>query len=159
MSGVAWMPVQGNFVPANYFPMPQGYSGNVYPGYGMMSPTMPVGYQQPVQPLQDPQNNSASLLQMLRESDYPSQREWAADQLASQSNPLVVNALLTAAKDDPAPMVRACCVRCLTRMQVQTVAVANVLQQLQEDKDPRVRDAVVQAMTAMGLTPTNPAGK
>ena len=78
------MPVQGQFVPAHYFPSPQGYPANVYAGYGMMNPAMPVGYQQPALPQADPQNNPALLLQMLRESDYPSQREWAADQLTIQ---------------------------------------------------------------------------
>jgi hypothetical protein len=128
----------------------------------MMNPAMPVGYQQPALPQADPQNNPALLLQMLRESDYPSQREWAADQLTiqrGQSSPQVVNALMTAAKDDPAPMVRACCVRCLSKMQVQTIPVVSLLQQLQEDTDPRVREAVTQAMSSMGITPTKPAGK
>lgn len=156
--GVAWMPTQGRFVPATYFATGQQQPVDVYAAQGMMNPAMMMpGYQQPAQPQVEPQQNAALLMQMLRESDYPSQREWAADQLAEQrwhSNPQVVNALLAAAKEDPAPMVRACCVRCLMKMQVQTLPVANVLQQLQEDTDPRVRDAVSEALTAMGIPPT-----
>ncbi len=144
--GMAWMPQQ--FVPANYFHMPNGSHVNVYTTPQVAS----VGYQQPQQ--MDSQANVALLLQMLRESDYPSQREWAADQLAGQSgrvSPQVVSALVTAAKEDLAPMVRTQCLRSLTRLQAQTLPVASLLQQLQSDTDPRVRDAVKDAMTALGM--------
>lgn len=177
--GVAWMPVQNRFMPANYYVMPQAYPVDAS---GM--PMQPMAYQQPMMmpqqmmPMQqpgmmpqnvmqqtalqqpmpqqqgDPMAAMTSLLQMLRESDYPSQREWAADQLANsrwQSSPQVVNALLTSAKEDPAPMVRAGCVRALTRMQVNTLPVTGALQQLQGDADPRVRDAVSDALAAMGI--------
>src|SRR5262249_37614364 len=96
----------------------------------------------------------AGLLQMLRESDYPSQREWAADQLAAsrwQGNPQVGSSLLTSAKEDPAPMVRAGCVRALARMRIKTGPAGTVLQQLQADADPRVRDAVADALATMGI--------
>jgi HEAT repeats len=156
--GVAYVPTQGSYAPANYFVIPQAQSVNLYGSYGMPTPAMSTsGYQQAVQPQTDPQNNVVLLLQMLRESDYPSQREWAAEQLTNQrwhNNPQVVSALMTAAKEDPAPMVRACCVRCLMKMQVQTLPAAAIMQQLQEDADPRVREAVREAMTAMGIAPT-----
>jgi len=144
MPGVAWMPRQ-QFVPASYYHMPAAAQVNFY----TMPQVTPVSYQQQA----DPQANVALLLQMLRESDYPSQREWAAEQLAGQNgrvSPAVVTALGMAAKEDPAAMVRVQCIRSLSRMQVQTLPVVSLLQQMQQDSDPRVRNAVREAMTAMG---------
>ena len=49
----------------------------------------------------------------------PSEREMAVDRLARRdwrTEPTVVNALVTAAKADPAPLVRASCVRALGTM-------------------------------------------
>jgi len=71
------MPRQ-QFVPRNYYHRPTASQVNFY----ATPQATPVSYQQP-QP--DGQSNTALLLQMLHESDYPSQREWAADQLATQS--------------------------------------------------------------------------
>jgi len=62
-----------------------------------------------------------------------------------------VQALLAAAKADPAPMVRACCVRSLMKMQVNTVPVVEAVRQLKSDPDPRVRDAVGEALVALGV--------
>jgi hypothetical protein len=152
--GMAWMPRQ-QFAPANYYHMPSASQVNFY---SMPQQGMQVSYQQPQA---DPQSNVALLLQMLHESDYPSQREWAAEQLSNQSNrlsPAVVNGLATGAKEDPAPMVRVQCIRSLTRMQVQTLPVASLLQQMQQDADPRVRDAVNEAMTAMGMPTAKKTG-
>lgn len=167
--GVAWMP-NPTYNPANYFSMPQASQINVYtmpqgmmPQGGMPQGPMPAGYPQPAaQPTmqhttmyqqQDSQSNVALLLKMLQESDYPSQREWAADQLSAQgmrSSPQVANAIMTAAREDLAPMVRACCIRCLVRMGVQTMPMTKLLEDLKADPDPRVRDAVQEATKSFG---------
>ena len=102
---------------------------------------------------------AAQMLQMLSESDFPSQREWAAEQLAALNwrvRPEVAQGLVTAAKGDPAPMVRACCVRSLMKMQANTVPVVTAVQELKNDADPRVRDAVGEALAAFGVAPAVP---
>jgi hypothetical protein len=84
----------------------------------------------------------AEMMNVLKTSSYPSQREWAASNLASfdcHSHPQVVQALLTAAKADPAATVRAGCVYSLSRMGVTSEPVRTLLQQLKSDTDPRVR--------------------
>jgi hypothetical protein len=136
-----------NYVPASY------YNYHMPPPSGMA----PVGYAQPQQPAST-MPSVGQMLQMLRESDFPSQREWAAEQLAlnARSNPEVVQSLVLAARTDPAPMVRVCCVRSLVKMQANTVPVVTAVQELKHDTDPRVRDAVGEALTAFGVTPTTP---
>ncbi len=93
------------------------------------------------------------LLAVLRDSMYPSQREWAAESLAeqrgSQSQPQVVQALLSSAKDDPAATVRAASVRALVQLQVNTVPAVVVLQALKADPDIRVRREAEQALPAL----------
>jgi hypothetical protein len=94
------------------------------------------------------------VLGVLRDSLYPSQREWAADSLVGQdwrTNPEVLQGLLTAAREDPAPTVRAACVRCLAKMNANTVPVVGTIQALKSDADPRVRSEAEQALGT--LTP------
>jgi hypothetical protein len=138
---VAWMPPQ--FVPANYYVSPAMANAQA-----MMAQ---AGHHQ----AQYQGQQTALLMKMLSDSDYPSQREWAAEQLAVHhaGSPLVPQALLAAASDDPAAMVRACCVLSLKKMGANSQAVASGLKQLQADKDPRVRDAVRETLTAFGIAP------
>jgi hypothetical protein len=155
VGGVARIPVMPQYVPAVYY------------NYGMMSPMagMPgpmmaqTGYYAAGQPVQSAAPTTAQMMQMLRQSDFPSQREWAADQLSDlnwRTNPQVVQALMVAAKDDPAPMVRACCVRTLMKMQANTMPVVTTIQALKRDADPRVRDAVGEALVSFGVGPAAP---
>jgi hypothetical protein len=95
---------------------------------------------------------------MLHDSVYPSQREWAALKLATlewRSNPDAVLALLTAAREDPAPSVRAACIHGLAQMRVNTLPVVNTIQGLKGDADPRVQRAVEEALAT--LAPGAPA--
>ena len=55
-----------------------------------------------------------------------------------------------AAGQDPAPTVRAGCVLTLMRMSCTNESVINLLQALRTDGDPRVREAVDQAMLRLG---------
>lgn len=157
--GVAYMPMQPRYMPANYYSYPEaGFNPALAPaGYQQHN----AGYQPAPMPLQQNFANLELLMRMLRESDYPSQREWAADQLlvhSGGSSPQVVNALLLAAKEDPAPLVRAACIRCIAKMGVNTLPAVSQMQQLQGDSDPRVRDAAQDALKAMGATPTKSEG-
>jgi hypothetical protein len=98
------------------------------------------------------QANTQHLLHVLRDSIYPSQREWAADQLAEcdwKLNTPVVDAMVTAAREDPAATVRAGCVRCLGRMHANTVPVVMAVQSLKADADPRVRTEVQEALATL----------
>jgi hypothetical protein len=102
-------------------------------------PLHPAGYpgQAPAPAPDVPQT-----LSLLRDSLYPSQREWAAGRLAAGkgiNNPQVVQALLTAAKEDPAPPVRAACIRSLVKLNAATLPVIEALQAMQGDTDATVR--------------------
>jgi hypothetical protein len=125
-------------------------------------PVMPTGYYPPAMPVQtyqppvDPQE-ALNLVQTLRESIYPTQREFAAEALAKidwRTHPQVFDALLSAAREDPAPTVRACCVRCLVSMNVNSSLVTMTLQGLRNDTDVRVRTEVEQALAKIGTVPT-----
>jgi HEAT repeats len=167
--GVARIPMMPTpFTPAvayNYsmagmpagMPIPNAYAARM-PNPMMSVP--PTGYAQEPPPDVTPLT-VVQMMQMLKDSDYPSQREWAADQLAGlnwRSHPEAVQSLVSAAKADPAPLVRACCVRSLARMQVNTVPVVSAVQGLKNDPDPRVRDAVSAALVAVGVGPQSGTG-
>jgi hypothetical protein len=101
-------------------------------------------------------------MSVLRDALYPSQRELAAESLAKvdwHSHPHVVQALLTAARQDPAATVRAGCIRCLAQMNVNTVPVVEAARALRMDVDPRVRTEAEQAMIVLapGSTFAKPA--
>jgi hypothetical protein len=97
-------------------------------------------------------HNSMALFQLLKDSLYPSQREWAADNLAAaewRANPMVVQALVTAAHDDPAPTVRVACVHSLAKLNAKSAPVLAMLQGLKADTDPRVRNEAEQALATL----------
>jgi hypothetical protein len=154
--------------PPNPFagPMPYGYP----PGYGrapvaqgwgmgqprnvaMDRPAIPAG----MSPNQWAVNNSVlDMVSVLKTSTYPSQREWAANNLASpewREHPAVVPALVIAARDDPAPTVRSGCVHNLARMGVTAEPVLATLRQLKNDADPRVRVEAERALTRLSIDP------
>jgi hypothetical protein len=91
-------------------------------------------------------------LTTLRDSIYPSEREWAVEHLGGcnwKIEPAVVQALMTSAKDDPAPAVRAACVRVLAHLKVNTLPVVQTVQALASDPDARVRQEVEQALPVL----------
>jgi hypothetical protein len=97
----------------------------------------------------------AQIMTMLHDSLYPSQREWAAIKLANldwKTNADVVQALLTGAREDPAPTVRAACVHALAKMRCNTMPVVTVIQGLKTDVDPRVLQEVEQAIAVLSPT-------
>jgi hypothetical protein len=96
--------------------------------------------------------DQAQMIGVLKDSLYPSQREYAAECLSGfdwHTHPQVVDSLLTAAKQDPAASVRAGCVRCLAKMHVDNLAMMNTLQALKMDTDPRVRAEAESALAQM----------
>jgi hypothetical protein len=129
---------------------PAGYGP---PGYGP-APGYGYGYGPPPGYAAGPRYgpDRAPMLAALRGSLYPSEREVAADQLgrcASGREPAVVQALVTAARTDPAPLVRACCVRALGRLKANSMPVVAAVQDLKQDADPRVRQAVEEALPVL----------
>jgi hypothetical protein len=89
------------------------------------------------------------MLQVLRDSPYPEQREWAAERLSSVSGPMhhmVVQAVVKAAKEDAAPTVQVACIRCLVKLNHATQEVTTALTSLKGDADPRVRHEAGQAL-------------
>jgi hypothetical protein len=141
---------------AGAMPMPSYPAG---PGMMQGPGTMTVGYWAPAAPIQpyvqprstDPQT-AQQLIQTLRDALYPSQREWAVETLATmdwRTHPQIFDALLTAAREDPAATVRSCCVRCLSAMNVSPSILAMTLQSLKNDRDPRVRHEVEQALSKL----------
>jgi hypothetical protein len=133
--------------------VPAGYTGPMPPmPYGpaprAMMPNVPVATGGHIE----------QQLATLKNALYPSHREMAVMSLSgnnAQYYPQVVRALAAAAKDDPAPTVRAACVGGLAKMQANSPEVINVLSQLRNDGDPRVRHEVDQALArlAPGLPP------
>ena len=143
-------------------PMPTG----VVPALGQVPASQP--YAQPVRPASMQQMarlpmaaelpltgtmTTPQLLGTLKDSLYPSQREWAVEQLSSLSwktHADVLMALLTAAREDPAATVRASCVRCLGKMKANCPPAVATLQGLKSDSDPRVQREVEQALSMLG---------
>jgi hypothetical protein len=165
-TGYPMMPMQQ---PA---PSPRQYQGPQPPNpFGAGAAPMgmqQVAYIQPMAPFVQPMMMPAPVPQMaapqwgqlidkLRDSPYPAEREQAAYLMSGcdwRANPQVAKALVQAANQDPAPMVRAGCVVTLMRMNIATESVMNLMQTLRTDADPRVRDAAEQAIVRLGQSST-----
>jgi hypothetical protein len=92
------------------------------------------------------------MIAALKDSLYPSHREWAAGILAGldwHQHPEALAALLRAAHDDPAATVRAACARGLGKMNADTQAVRDTLQALKADASPLVVQDAEQALTRL----------
>jgi hypothetical protein len=99
--------------------------------------------------------NVPQLLASLKDSQLPSQREWAAEQLSElnwHQHPRMVESLTKSAKDDPAASVRAACVRALAHLRVDKPEVVAAVQKLRNDRDPRVRAEVEEALSTLAAT-------
>lgn len=89
-----------------------------------------------------------NLLESLQRGSQP-EREWAAKNLNavdSRAHPEVIQALATSSRGDPAPSVRATCVRSLADMDADSPEVINALNTLRGDISPEVRDEVQKAL-------------
>ena len=144
------MPKEGD-MPAQGF-SPQGINLNNDMARSMASGQMPANMMAYIQPESNVIPADTVLMEnvvMLKNANQPSLRENAADQLSKTrgvSMNLAVQALATAVKEDPAPMVRAACIRSLTRMKINTIEVLEVINEKKTDLDPRVRMEADQAI-------------
>jgi hypothetical protein len=149
---------QGQYLPL----MPSGPA--VQPGfYGPPrgQGIAPAGYSMQPYPLQqrillqqrwNSSADPATLLSQLRDASLPSQREWAAIKLAEldwHKYSGVVEALVQAAKEDPAAAVRSGCVHCLAKMDAKLPSVIAVLSVLKGDSDPRVQKEASEALARL----------
>jgi hypothetical protein len=101
--------------------------------------------------------NTVHLMTVLQSSGVPAQREWAAGRLRvcdAQMHPYVVESLVTAARTDGAPMVRAAAIASLAQMKANTPPVMVTLENARQDRDPRVRDEAIQAVRLLTGTDT-----
>jgi hypothetical protein len=123
-------------------------------GYGGSAGVVPASYSVPEAA---PAATTAApsipqMLDTLHDSLYPSQRESAADGLSAcdpMTHPHVVQALLQGAAHDGAATVRAACVRALAKMNANTPTVIRAIAALKADGDPRVQEAVEQALATL----------
>jgi hypothetical protein len=154
----------------SYVPYPPGpmAQANAVPAFAPVpQPVQPIQFNAPAaqptfNPAMDrrqapisanPAMDMAQILQVLRASPYPAQREWAANTLSTydwRGHPEAVQTLLQAAKEDPAATVRASCVYSLGRMNAASEPVITTLSMLRNDGDPRVRQEVEQALARLG---------
>jgi hypothetical protein len=89
------------------------------------------------------------LLTTLHDSLYPSQRELAAERLATcdwRKQPIILDALVAAARSDPAPSVRAECLHSLGQLKANVPAVLAAVEALKADVDAHVRQAAEDAL-------------
>jgi hypothetical protein len=94
------------------------------------------------------------LLGVLKESRTSSQREWAAECLCGadcRSNPMVLPALMTAARTDVSPTVRIACIHTLVKLHATGSEVLGTLHALSTDKDVNVQREASQALMQMGV--------
>ncbi len=137
---------------------PAGYLPQAAPAQAVV-PGMPVARQEV--PLVGGSMSPAEAVATLHDSLYPSQREWAAMRLGGldwRTNGEAVQALVVAARQDPAPSVRAACVRTLGHMRVNTLPVVSTIQALKTDGDPRVLHEVEEALAVLAPEPAAAAG-
>jgi hypothetical protein len=165
MGQVPQMPMRGTMPPPGMPMTAPPVSQATYPQQPpapILAPSglEPIAYQAPAPPSFNPDDptqvtgklTTAQLAGMLRDSLYPSQREMAAQRLGKcdwKADAEAMAALLAGAKDDPAPLVRAACVRALAVMKANTLPVVAALQALKSDKDVRVRHEAEQALSAL----------
>jgi hypothetical protein len=98
---------------------------------------------------EDTEISAAKHIQSLRNSPDAARRETAALALAggeSRRNTEVIDALASAAKADPDPAVRICCVRCLSQLGREVPQVIPTLQELQSDSDEKIQQIAHNAM-------------
>ncbi len=144
-------------IPADFGPTAQNPNAFLMNGMGgAYNRPVATGYdprmsyqQMPVMPMARP---AGQMMAMLRGSIMPSEREYAAVMLSQcnwHAEPEAVAAITTAAKSDPAPAVRVCCIKALARMKVNTMPVYEALVELKTDKDLGVRQEAEQTLATM----------
>ena len=113
---------------------------------------MSVGYQAPAASAPAAATTVPQLTNVLHDALFPSQREMAAENLATfdcMANDDAVRALIQAVREDPAATVRATCIQALAKMKANTVPVISALQAAKDDSDGRVRHEAEDALNVL----------
>ena len=147
-------------------------NGSSAPDHSIVLPGVPsavVAFGQPVTLTSPPpdtvrkksleEHSVHTMLGHLKDSLYPSQREWAAEGLTSANwkvHPEVIEALCTAALEDPASSVRAQCAKSLAAMNVRSETALGVIRKLQADKDDLVHAEADEAFKVLGTAEIQP---
>jgi hypothetical protein len=100
--------------------------------------------------------NHHQMLALLRESIYPEQREWAAENMSSfdwHLSPEIAEGLMTTAQKDTVVAVRTACIRCMVRMEINTPQVRNVLETLKTEKEPQIQKEAKKALAKLASHP------
>jgi hypothetical protein len=152
-------PAGGNAFAAGDFVPPQGLMQNPNaflaptPGQQRMMPQNAPGQMgMPVAATVPPVVPPSQHLWILRESLQPSQREQAVHALLAgpaRTQPEVVQALRASAQGDPAPSVRASCLRALARVQANDPTTLAIVQAARADGDLQVRNEAELALRAL----------
>jgi hypothetical protein len=138
--------------PTSYAPVPTAMPPAIRPASYQVAMANPAPPSAPVPSSRPSAGVPSEAMATLRDSIYPSQREWAADALAScnwRAQPEILHAVLTGAREDPAASVRAACVRALAKMKANSAQVLSALQSLKTDGDPRVLHEVEAALATL----------
>jgi hypothetical protein len=163
------MPAYGMAPPPPGMMPPAPYAQVPMPAYGQAPPTgvMAVGYGNPARPgMMDrgpsappvvatqppPVGDPSQLVLILRSSLFPSNREWAADQLGGpewRGHAVVVEMLVQSAKNDPAATVREACVRNLGRSNGAMPCVVDAITAAQKDEDEGVRNEATKTLAKL----------
>jgi hypothetical protein len=93
--------------------------------------------------------NHHQMLSLLKESIYPEQRAWAAENMSSFNwhlSPEIADGLISTACKDTVGSVRTACIRCMVRMNINTPAAWDALTTLKTDTDTQVRSEAEKAL-------------
>lgn len=97
--------------------------------------------------------NTMQLINVLAQSKEWENRQWAAQRLEQATlptvRPYVEDALLTAAQNDRAPLVKVAAIRTLASMKSTRPEVLNMLAHASVDMDPRVKEAANDVISSM----------
>jgi hypothetical protein len=146
------MPIGHGVQPGFYGPL----SGQGIAPAGHALQRYPAQQRSLMQPSWNGSSDPQELFTQLRDAQLPSQREWAAIRLAEldwHKHSGVVEALVQAAKEDPAASVRSGCIHCLANMNAKLASVIAVLSALKGDSDPRVQHEASEALARLAPVP------
>jgi hypothetical protein len=136
--------------PVVRLPLPQDQAG---PQLAKLPPPQGTGITQTAYQAPRPSAETAQqLTATLRDALYPSQREMAAEKLATlewRQNEVAVEALTRAVREDPAATVRVTCIHALAKMKVNTLPAVKAIEAARTDVDVRVRNEAEDALSIL----------
>jgi hypothetical protein len=105
--------------------------------------------------------NHRQMLALLKDSMYPEQRAWAADNMANfdwHISPEIAEGLIATARKDTVTAVRVASIRCLVKMNINTPEALAALEALKTDGDNWVCAEADKALTKLAPAQTGSSG-